>query len=182
MPLRLRLRLRRHRRRATARPGAAGQGLVELALVLPLFLGILIGAIDLGRVVWANDTLNSAAREAARYAVVHGGSPSNPCPVGPAGPDATVPLASETCPYPSPSKQAVREVVIESAIAGGTDITVQVCYGTGCSGDTDIPGATNARGTQVTVTVSSPISLVIPSLLGTSSVTVTATSSMLVNH
>ena len=47
-----------------------GQSLVEFALILPIFLLFIFGIIDLGRAVYAYHTLNSAAREAARVAMV----------------------------------------------------------------------------------------------------------------
>jgi Flp pilus assembly protein TadG len=47
-----------------------GQSLVEFGLILPIFLLFIFGIIDLGRAVYAYHTLNSAAREAARVAVV----------------------------------------------------------------------------------------------------------------
>jgi Flp pilus assembly protein TadG len=47
-----------------------GQSLVEFGLVLPIFLLIVFGIIDFGRAVFAYSTLNNAAREAARVAVV----------------------------------------------------------------------------------------------------------------
>jgi Flp pilus assembly protein TadG len=47
-----------------------GQSLVEFGLILPIFLLFVFGIIDLGRAVFAYSTLNSAAREAARVAVV----------------------------------------------------------------------------------------------------------------
>ncbi len=51
---------------AKPRSGARGQGLVEFALVLPVFLLILFGLIDVGRYVYLNSVLSQAAREAAR--------------------------------------------------------------------------------------------------------------------
>jgi Flp pilus assembly protein TadG len=39
-----------------------GQALVEVALVAPLFFLLVFGTIDLGRVIWANDAVASAAR------------------------------------------------------------------------------------------------------------------------
>ena len=47
-----------------------GQSLVEFALVLPIFLLVLMGLFDLGRGVYAYITINNAAREAARLAIV----------------------------------------------------------------------------------------------------------------
>jgi Flp pilus assembly protein TadG len=43
------------------------QGLVELALLVPLLLVIAMGVIDLGRVYFAHVAITNAAREAAYY-------------------------------------------------------------------------------------------------------------------
>lgn len=50
---------------------ARGQGLVEFALVLPLILLLLLGAIDFGRVFLGWVTLNNMARVGANYAALH---------------------------------------------------------------------------------------------------------------
>ena len=47
-----------------------GQSLVEFALILPVFILILVGIFDVGRAVFAYNTLNNAAREAVRVAIV----------------------------------------------------------------------------------------------------------------
>lgn len=47
-----------------------GQGLVEFALVLPLFLVLLIGIAELGRAWMVRNLLTGAAREAVRIAAV----------------------------------------------------------------------------------------------------------------
>jgi len=172
-------------RRRRRRPGA-GQALLEFALILPLFLIMLMGVIDVGRAIWAQNSLSSAAREGARFAIVHGGSASTACPVGPAGPDAVIPVASASCPYPSPSTQSIKDAVIAAANAAGTSVTVTVCYGTGCSGDTNavISGqtATDVRGTPVTVGVTSRINLITPSLLGMGGFGIASSTTMVVNH
>jgi Flp pilus assembly protein TadG len=164
------------------RPTSRGQALVETALILPLFLGLLMGVLDMGRAVWATTSLNSAAREAARFAIVNGGSANTACPVGTAAAGATVVPVSPTCPYPAPSKQSIVDVALAAAMAGGSNVTVAVCYGVGCSGNTDAAGATNARGQPITVVISSTVGLVVPSLLGTSSFVLSGSSTMLVNH
>jgi hypothetical protein len=48
-----------------------GQSLVEMALILPVFLLILIGIFDGGRLVFAYHTVNNAAREGGREATVN---------------------------------------------------------------------------------------------------------------
>ena len=59
-------------RRGTRR----GQALVEFALVIPLFLLLLVSIFDLGRAVFAWNTLSNAAREGARIAIVNQYKPS----------------------------------------------------------------------------------------------------------
>lgn len=48
-----------------------GQGLVELAIILPLLLIILLGIIDFGRVFYAYVAITNASREGARYGSLH---------------------------------------------------------------------------------------------------------------
>ena len=48
-----------------------GQAMVEFALVLPLLLALLCAIIDFGWLYYNQITLNNAAREGARYAVIH---------------------------------------------------------------------------------------------------------------
>ena len=52
-------------------PRARGQGLVEFALVFPVFILLLFGIFDLGRAVYAYNTIGDAAREGARVAIVN---------------------------------------------------------------------------------------------------------------
>ena len=173
------------------RDRSLGQSLVEFGLVLPVFIAILIGMVDLGRAVWANNSVANAAREAARFASVHGGScedlvstgctGTNYCPVGPKAPDAAVPSASATCPYPSPSKQSIYDAATGYLVAAGTGTTVTACYGSACSGNTDT-ASTNIRGTPVTVTVTSQVPMILGSFLGVGTINVSATSTMLINH
>ena len=59
--------------RATFRSGSRtrGQGLTEFALVIPIFLLIVVALFDMGRAVFAYNTLTNAAREGARMAIVN---------------------------------------------------------------------------------------------------------------
>lgn len=50
------------------RSTGTGQTLVEFALVLPLFILLLFGLLDVGRYVYMNSVLSQAAREGARLA------------------------------------------------------------------------------------------------------------------
>lgn len=51
-------------------PGARGQGLIEFALVLPVFMLMLFGLIDGGRLIYLSSTLSQAAREGVRVGSV----------------------------------------------------------------------------------------------------------------
>jgi len=53
------------------RPRPRGQSLVEFALVLPLFLVLIMGVVDLGLGVFAYNSITNAAREGARLAIVN---------------------------------------------------------------------------------------------------------------
>jgi Flp pilus assembly protein TadG len=55
------------RRRGSPR---RGQTLVEFALILPIFLLLLVGIFDFGRAIYAYNTVNNAAREGGRLAIV----------------------------------------------------------------------------------------------------------------
>ncbi len=50
------------------RPGRAGAAAVELAVLLPLLAGLLLGVWEFGRLIWVQQTLSNAAREGARQA------------------------------------------------------------------------------------------------------------------
>ena len=169
------------------RGSSRGQSMVEFALILPILMFLLMGFFDLGRVVLGHDALGHAAREGARYAIVHGGTLSiyggsldGTCPAGPLPAGVTPPPVTSSCPYPSPSKEAIREEVRQQAAAAGSIVTVEVCYGAGCVGDENL--AANVRGTPVTVTVHSTVDMTAGALIGFGSFTVSSSSTMLVNH
>ena len=51
----------------------SGNGMVEFAIVAGLiFIPIVFGIIEFGRIVWAKNMVTAAAREGVRYAIVHG--------------------------------------------------------------------------------------------------------------
>jgi Flp pilus assembly protein TadG len=60
----------RHRRR--------GQALVEFALVLPVFLALLFGIVDAGRLIFTYNTIANAARTGARVAIVNQSNSGSP--------------------------------------------------------------------------------------------------------
>jgi len=57
--------------RSRGLPRDGGQGLVEFALVIPVIMLLIFGAVDLGRAVYAYNTIANAARDGARVAAVN---------------------------------------------------------------------------------------------------------------
>ena len=55
-----------------------GQTLVEFALILPIFLFLLVVIFDFGRAVYYYNAIHNAAREGARYGVIHPSSTDYP--------------------------------------------------------------------------------------------------------
>ena len=53
---------------------SSGQAVAEFALAIPIFLLLLFGLIDIGRLVYVNNAISQAAREGARYGAVQGRS------------------------------------------------------------------------------------------------------------
>jgi hypothetical protein len=60
--------------------GRSGQTLAEFALIIPIFLLVLFGIIDIGRYVYVTTAFNQGAREGARFGSVEQWSFS--CPTG----------------------------------------------------------------------------------------------------
>ena len=63
--------MNRHRATAAKRDRSGGQALVEFALVFPVLVFVLFGIFDVGRAVYAYNTIANAAREGARIAAVN---------------------------------------------------------------------------------------------------------------
>jgi len=53
--------------RATGRRRDLGQSVVEMALILPIFLSICLGILDLGRAFYTYERIQNAAREGAAW-------------------------------------------------------------------------------------------------------------------
>jgi hypothetical protein len=109
-------------RRLGSRRPRAGQALVEFALVAPIFIFVLLTLIEFGRAVYYTQMLHNAAREGARYAIVHGSAsfcPSGPMPGGQA--NACDPRAEFV-------KQTVRDFATGIISTNPSDFIVTVCW------------------------------------------------------
>lgn len=88
-----------------------GQGLTEFALVLPIFLLLIFGIVDAGRLVFTYNTIANAARGGARVAIVN---------------QATA--GTDTCDTTSPTAGPVGCAISLAASLGLTPGDVTVSY------------------------------------------------------
>lgn len=75
---------------------SAGQSLIELALVLPLFLLILLGAAEIANFAWSSIEVSNAARAAVQYAAQNHTTASDTVGIGNAIKGDTANLTSVT--------------------------------------------------------------------------------------
>jgi Flp pilus assembly protein TadG len=109
-----------HRRGARARRAgnaARGQSLVEFALVLPIIVLLLAAFVEIGRAVFAYNTIANAARQAARVAAVNQIPDVTDC-------DATRPVEDPYLPHWSMRGCAIAA----AAPLGITSSNVSVAY------------------------------------------------------
>ena len=117
-----------------------GQALVEFALVVPLFLVLLFGLIELGRFIYLSNAFNEAAREAARFGSVEQWEYACPGSVG--SPDRF------TC-----SAQVARDRVAGAPAAFDVEVTCSVM---GNNEVTEVSAAECGTDDLLVVTVSTP--------------------------
>lgn len=174
-----------------ARRGASGQSLVEFSLVAPIFFVILFSIVEFGRAVYYIQILNNAAREGARYAIVHGDESSDPT-----GPPPGFPLTTNADPYAADVKQVVRNFAIGVVGNTGTaDFIVTVCYIQPASGPiyvcpdnnagNDMGTGNNGRSNppqNVNVTVKYAFKPILGGFLPLPAFTLTGGSTLVINH
>ncbi|MGH7906567.1 MAG: TadE/TadG family type IV pilus assembly protein [Candidatus Binataceae bacterium] len=56
------------------RRGSAGQSTIELAVIIPMLLGLMAGAFEMGRLMYLDMAVNSAARAGVQYGAQSSGT------------------------------------------------------------------------------------------------------------
>ncbi len=156
--------------------------MVEFALVAPLLFLLMLGTIEAGRFIFFYEVLNNAAREGARYAIVHGADsvcPSGPPPVGKTNP------CDPTGIY---VKSAVQQAALNLA-GQGELIAYDPVWTSPSSPGNPVPGSpstgTNGRGEYVTVFVDFTFKPLIGTILEIGLIpelTISAESTLVVNY
>jgi hypothetical protein len=107
--------------------------------VVPLFLILVLGIVDFARGIFTYSVLSNAAREGARYAMVHG-TLSVDNPPGPSGPGTPDP---DGFVYVAPKARELALTLDASTISIGT------CWGFGCSIASDCVTPTDTANAPV---------------------------------
>ena len=161
-------------RRANRRSIRQGAAAVEAAIILPVFLLIVVGTIDVGLAVFRHNTLSQAARQGARQAIVHGelakpafnGGPWMPAPSGGVSPPIGPLAMTDTS---SPLVAAVKPTLV-GCPEGSTTVTAEWLDNEDKTGD------------RVRVTVASTYQPMVSLIWGGSAISLRASSTMTVAH
>ena len=157
-----------------------GQAIVEFALVIPLFVLLLFGLIDLGRYVYLNNTLSQAAREGARLASVQAAW------TGLSGASCTIPLPDlspapgSPCPIDNADlRSRVAQAVNRNAVGLGLIQSGQITIS--CASTNDGCASGNGTGKPVTVKVAFTFSVLTPIVGQFTNIPLSASSTMVIN-
>lgn len=112
----------RNKRNQFRGKGERGATMVEFALSFLLFLALVVGIFEGGRLVWTYETLAHAARQGARFAIVHGER-------NPLADDNPIRDAVRAQAVGLPSNDvAVNTVWSDATKKGGSVVTVSATY------------------------------------------------------
>ena len=112
---------RRNQRSAEGRERRRGAVFVEFALGFIVFLMLMFGIFEGARMIWAYATISHAAREGARFAMVHGHQGG--------GTDAAIETWVENrAPGLNPADVTVTTTWGDAAKSGSSVVAVQVSY------------------------------------------------------
>lgn len=153
-----------------------GQALVEFALVIPVLLLFMLAITDFARGIFIYSVISDAAREGARYAIVHGSLATAD------GEQASGPGTSDA--------SGTYVVSAAKTYAYGLNanlLNVGVCWGYGCTIASDCSSSTNtakAPGVDIPVTVRTCYSFeaVTAPFLGVGAIPLSAQATLAITH
>jgi Flp pilus assembly protein TadG len=161
-----------------------GQAMVEFALIAPLFFFLLFSIIEFGRAVYYIQMLNNAAREGARYAIVHGSrslANSGPLPAADIA-DGKTPADPTGSKVVAATKAAAIAIIDSTANSFAVDVrwcandgNIADCPGTYGDGD-------NGRNQTVKVTISYTFQPMIAGVVPLPTFTMTGGSTLVINN
>lgn len=108
-------------RKDKSRKGTAGSVFVEFALGFMAFIMLMFGVFEGMRLIWVYTTLSHAAREGARFAIVHGHQ-------GGGSTSAIEAWVEGRAPGLDPADVTVAATWSDASKAGSSTVAVQVSY------------------------------------------------------
>ena len=116
-----------------------GQALAEFALIVPIFLILALIMVDFARGIYTYAVISNAAREGARYAIVHGvlSAADNPPASGPGTAD------------PNGSINVVPAAIANAIGVDPSRLRVGVCWGYRCTVPADCSAGTNTASNPI---------------------------------
>ncbi|HMB77739.1 MAG TPA: TadE family protein [Kiloniellaceae bacterium] len=100
-----------------------GASFVEFSLVAPFLVLLTLGIVDFGRVMWTSTTIEHVAREAARYAALHGAGAKVEATAA-----STQTYATDRATGLKASDMQVGVTYLGGSNASGSSVTVSVTY------------------------------------------------------
>lgn len=159
-----------------------GQAMVELALIMPILFVVVLGTFEAGRYIFHYELINHAAREGARYAIVHGSRAD--CPSGPPPPAETNPCD----PDGDNVRLAVQDAALDLVGVGDLFVFDPVWTSRGSLANPDPGDASsghNGRGEYVSVFVDFTYDPIIRQVFDVDilpTITVSAESTLVINN
>lgn len=133
------------------RQRSRGQSLVEFAVVFPVFMFMLGGAIQFGLIFWGQNTLNQVVRDAGRFAVTQ-----------------------QDCST-APVIQKVRDVARDAALIGTLDTPVVSMPAVAPDPTSDpCPVTSNTGHVWIRITASAQVPIFFPFIPGNGAISSTA--------
>jgi Flp pilus assembly protein TadG len=133
------------RERMIGQKAQCGQAAVEFALTVSILMLLLVGMLEMTLFIYTYAVLADSAKEGVRYAIVHGGSGTNPTGPG-SGTAWTTPWPA--CSSGNSSTAAPVVTVVQRyanmSLHGTSTMNINVCY----------PDGDNKAGSAVEVSVS----------------------------
>jgi Flp pilus assembly protein TadG len=148
---------------ATRRRAQRGQVLTEFGLVIPVALVLMFGTLDMGRALFAYDSVSNGARIGSRYAIVRGST-----------------CAVAGCPATS----ATVQTYVRNRTPGidPSSMTVTANWPGGNVGCTSTATPYNGPGCLVTVTASYKLTFTLLQFLGKLVYPISSTSQMVISQ
>jgi Flp pilus assembly protein TadG len=170
-------------RRSSRIQRQAGSTLVETAIILTVFLTFLFGIMEFGRVLYAYHFVSNAAREATRFAAVHGETCNTDADGGSCTPTGGPASPSNTTPVTTFVSNITPPGIIPSAVTTTATWPTQSNSPTICT--TNVAGIggpyPNYPGCTVQVQVSYAFNFLAPFVYA-ASITLSSTSQMVIAH